>query len=150
VLLDLTRHDRREYPEVSFAVVGAVVTGLMGIELEVHPPDEALVWGGYVDRFLTTIPRLGDTTDWAEIENLSLRANTIAVRHEGSTKTTLTNSRGPSFLWKARFLGSHRNLVVHGEPVQAAKGELYAGGPELSWVRVTVGAGETITVQTPE
>ncbi len=150
VFLDLTRHERREYPEVSFSLVGAFVTGVMGIDLEGHPPSEALTWGGYVDRFLTTLPGLTTTTAWAELQNLSVRANDLSVRHEGVRKTVLTNNSGPSFLWKARFPGSFETLLVDGEAVQATREELFPGGPEISWIRITVGAGETMTAQTPE
>jgi hypothetical protein len=147
VLLDLTRNERRAYPEVSFSVVGAVATGLMGIELEVHTPDESIEWGGYVDRVLTTLPRLTETTSWAELKHLPVRANNISVRHEGVTKTTLTNHEGPSLLWKARFPGSSDTLLVNGEPVPATNDELYSGGPRISWVQITVGAGETLTAK---
>jgi hypothetical protein len=150
VLLDLTLHERREYPEVSFALVGAFVSGVMGIELEGHPPSEARTWGGYVDRFLKTLPGLTDKTSWAELQNLSIRANALSVRHEGVGKTILTNNSGPSFLWKARFSGSFDTLLVNGEAIQATKEELYVGGPEISWVRITVGAGETMTARIPQ
>jgi hypothetical protein len=149
VLLDLTRNERRAYPEVSFSVVGAVVTGLMGIELEIHTPDESLEWGGYVDRFLTTLPRLTAKTTWAELKHLSVRANTISVRHEGVTKTKLTNHSGPSLLWKARFPGSFDTLLVNGEPVPATNDVLYSGGPTISWVQIAVGAGEILTAEAP-
>ncbi len=150
LLLDLTRHERREYPEVSFALVGAFVTGVMGIDLEGHPPGEALTWGGYVNRFLTTLPGLTEKTAWAELQHLSVRANDLSVRHEGVGKTILTNNSGPSFLWKARFRGSFETLLVNGEAVQASREELFAGGPEISWARITVGAGETVKAQIPE
>jgi hypothetical protein len=149
VLLDLTRNRRREYPEVSFAVVGAIVTGVMGIELEVHPPNEALEWGGYVDRFITSLPALTTETSRAELTGLSIRANDISVLHEGVTKTILTNQSGPSFLWKARFPGSFDMLLANGEPVEANREELFPGGPEISWVGITVGAGETLTARVP-
>jgi len=147
VLLDVTRNRRSEYPEASFAAIGAVVTGLMGISLEVHPPDEALTWGGYVDRILTTIPGLTGSTAWAELEHLTIRANVISARHEGTTRTILTNNSGPSLLWKARFPGSFESLRVDGRPVQATRDEIFPGGPEISWVTVTVGAGEAIEVE---
>ncbi len=147
VLRDMTRNQRNEYPEASFAAIGAIVTGTMGISLEVHRPDEALTWGGYVDRFLVTIPGLTESTAWAELEHLPVRANQISVRHEGITKTILTNNSGPSLLWKARFPGSFESLQVDGRPVGATVGELFPGGPDISWVTVTVGAGEAVKVE---
>jgi hypothetical protein len=150
VLLELTERDRREYPEVSFSVVGSFVTGLMGVELEARSPTEALVKGHHVDQILTTLPQLTAKTAWAEIRHVPVRANDISVRHDGTLKTTLTNNRGPSFLWKARFMGTHETLLVNGEPVKATGDELFADGPEISWVRVTMGAGEQATVEIPK
>ena len=150
VLLSLTRDERREYPEVSFTVVGSFVTGLMGIEIEARPPTEALVWGHHVDQFVTTLPQLTEKTEWAELEHVSVRSNDISVRHEGTNKTTLTNNRGPSFLWKARFSGSYETLLVNGKSVKATEDELFSGGPKISWVRVTMGAGEAMTVEIPK
>jgi hypothetical protein len=150
VLLELTQRDRREYPEVSFSVVGSFVTGLMGIELEARSPTEALVKGHHVDQILTTLPQLTSSTAWAELRHVPVRANDISVRHDGSQKTTLTNNRGPSFLWKARFMGTHETLLVNGEPFKATRDELFSDGPKISWVRVTMGAGEQMTVGIPK
>jgi hypothetical protein len=40
--------------------------------------------------------------------------------------------------------------MVNGKPVPATQDELFAGGPEISWVRITVGAGETLTAEAPQ
>ena len=48
-------------------VIGTVVTGLMGIELEINPHDMACEWGGYVDRFITMLPRLTGKTSWVRV-----------------------------------------------------------------------------------
>jgi hypothetical protein len=146
LLMKLANSDRRNYPEVPFAVVGTMVTGLMGIELEINPPDMAFEWGGYVDRFLTTLPRLTGKTSWAQLDHLVVRKNDVSVRHEGLRKTTLTNHQGPSLIWKAKFPGMYENLMVKGRPVRATQERSFATNQEISWVRIAVGAGETITV----
>jgi hypothetical protein len=94
-ILDLTRKGkpRREYPEVSYAVIGAMVTGLMGVDVA-------------EDGTLTTLPRLTSKTGWVEMRNLPVRANTLAVRHDGLTQTTIENLSGPSIRWSACFPGS--------------------------------------------
>lgn len=68
-ILDLTREDkpRREYPEVSFAVVGAIVDGLMGIEVEAADPGRALENGGYVEGPIVTIPRYLHKCSWRRL-----------------------------------------------------------------------------------
>ena len=130
-------------------MVGSFVTGLMGIELEVHPPTEALVLGHHVDHFLTTLPQLTGKTAWAELEHVSVRTNDISVRHDGTKKTTVTNNHGPSFLWKARFPGTYETLLINREPVKATEDELFSGGPKISGVKITMGAGEKMTVEAP-
>jgi hypothetical protein len=57
-ILDLAREGkyRREYPEVSYAVIGAIATGLMGLELDPAEPDKALTDSSYVDNLITTNP----------------------------------------------------------------------------------------------
>ena len=82
---------RREYPEVSFSVIAAIVTGLMGIGLEGAEPEKALRDSVYVDRTVLTLPHLTHQTQWAAIEHVPVRANEITLRHDGPKKTTLTN-----------------------------------------------------------
>jgi hypothetical protein len=147
LLMRLMTSSRREYPEVSYTTVASLVNGLMGIELEVFPPEMALTWGGYVDRYITTLPRLTDKTQWGELKNLQIRKNDITVRHEGLRKTILTNNCGPSFLWKAKFPGSYKTLLVNGQPVRATQEKLFAVDQQITWIRATVGAGETIEVE---
>jgi hypothetical protein len=147
LLMRLMTSSRREYPEVSFTTVASLVNGLMGIELEVFPPEMALTWGGYVDRYITTLPRLTENILWVEVKNLQIRKNDITIRHEGLRKTILTNNQGPSFIWKAKFPGSFETLLVNGRPVPADQEKLFAVDQQISWIRTTVGAGETIEVE---
>jgi len=149
LLMKLANSSRRNYPEVSYTVIGTIVTGLMGIELEVNPPDLAYSQGYYVDRYVTTLPRLSGQTEWAEIKNIPVRANKIAVKYEGLAKTVFTNQSGPSLIWKAKLPGTHENLLVNGRPVRATKERVFATDRDISWVRIAVGAGEIVTVEVP-
>jgi hypothetical protein len=51
-------YKRREYPEVSYAALGSIATGMLGIA-----PDATT-------STLTTLPRLTEQTDWVEMTNL--------------------------------------------------------------------------------
>jgi hypothetical protein len=148
-MMDLTRpnRDRREYPEVSYSVIGAMVTGTMGITVVPMPP-KASEEGGFVDRVVRTLSGLGNIA-WAELRNLPIRANEVAVRHEGGWKTVFTNQRGPALLWQATFAGSFDTLLVNGEPVKAQT-EKELLGRVTSSVRVTVGAGDKVRVEIPK
>lgn len=149
-IMDLTRlgRSRQEYPEVSYSVIGAMVTGLMGINLEASSPLEAWTNGGYTEIVVTTFPGLTSRTGWAEMRGLPIRTNMVAVRQEGTHKTTLTNESGPSLIWKPMFAGTYETLTVNGKPMKAASGELTLNRA-VSWVRLPVGAGDSVTVETP-
>jgi hypothetical protein len=88
--------NRREYPEVSYAVIGAIVTGLMGLDLKAAGPEKALADSMYVDGTIQTLPKLTSATQWAELDHVPVRANELQIRHNGTAKTTVANSKGPS------------------------------------------------------
>lgn len=147
-IVDLAREnrERREYPEVSFSIVGAMVTGLMGISPD---PNAFSTASGprYLDTVITTLPGLGKIS-WAEMANLPVRDNRISVRHEGGRKTVFTNQKGPSLLWRASFPGSFETLIVEGRAVKAHVEKL-ALDREVSWTEVRVAPSATMRVETP-
>jgi hypothetical protein len=170
-IMDLTRKGRyrQEYPEVSYSVVGAIVTGLMGISVETpSSAQSALQWSfvqsaaktraalhqalapptawNYVDAVVKTLPHLTGQTAWAEIRNLPIRANEISIRHEGLRKTIFTNQSGPALIWQATFPGRDATLLVNGQAVKAEAGREPLGHV-TTWVQVPVGSGDTVTVQ---
>lgn len=144
-ILDLTREgkNRREYPEVSYSVIGAIVTGLMGMELVPAEPEKSLEQEMYVDRMVTTLSHLTSRTKWAELKGIPVRANELTLRHDGLTSTTLTNVRGPALIWNACFQGAHKKLLVDGKPVEVTPATPHNGYPESTCTVITVDAGET-------
>lgn len=141
-------HSRMEYPEVPYSVVGTVVNGTMGINLEAASAELSTQQGFWVETVVKTLSGLGTKIAWAELRNLPVRANEVTVRQEGNRRTVFTNQKGPALIWHAAFPGAHATLLVNGKEMQAntEKGPL---GREDSWVRVTVGAGGTVTVEVP-
>jgi hypothetical protein len=97
---------RREYPEVSFAAIGAIAEGLMGI----HPDGRM--------RHIETLSHLTKETAWASLEHLPVFENEITVRHSGQRETSLTNEKGPAFEWVARFPGTKNPVTVRVLPGQ--------------------------------
>jgi len=142
-------HSRMEYPEIPFSIVGTVVNGTMGINIA---PSSALlssVQGNWVEADIRTLSGLGSHVTWAELRNLPIRANLVTVRQEGNRKTTFTNQRGPALVWYAAFPAQHETLLINGKATKA-RVEKAALGKTISTVRVTVGAGGTVTVAVPE
>ena len=146
-LLDLS-HARLEYPEVSFTRVGDIVTEAMGVRLEYSSPLLSAVAGDWVEVTVRTLSGLGSAIEWAEVRNLPIRACDVTVRHDGLGKTTITNQRGPAFIWRAMFVGRHATLMVNGREVKATA-QADEAGRTVSWARVTVGAGGTVSVEVP-
>lgn len=151
-ILDLTGEgkNRREYPEVSYAVIGAIVTGLMGIELALAEPQKALQEAFYVEGTVSTLSRLTPKTKWAELKHVPIRANEISVRHDGLSKTKLTNTAGPGLIWNACFPGSHRKLLANGKAAEATLSGPARNDQPLSCTTIAVGSGESKIVQTAE
>jgi hypothetical protein len=102
----------RGMPEIAFAAVGAVATGLAGIS-----PDASL-------NTLETLPRLPQAVSWAKLDRVPVLRNEVAVTHRGTGETTITNQTGPAFQWKAAFPISptrpNPQILVDGVPARAA------------------------------
>lgn len=147
-IMDLTREGkrRREYPEVSYAVIGAIVTGLIGVTVEASPQASSL--NGVPEIAVRTYPGLTTETWWAELRHLPVRDNEITVRQVATRETTLTNLHGPVLTWKAMFPGTFESLLVDGKLVKAHTEQLPMGHSG-SWVTVTVRTGKTAKVEAP-
>jgi hypothetical protein len=127
-------------------VIGAIATGLMGIELEAPEADKAVSNSPYVDGTIVTIPRLTNATAWAELDHVPVRTNEVNVRHEGLTQTITENVKGLSLVWRACFPGSINTLLVNDRAVRATH-EKTVAGQVLSCADVTLGSGERETTQ---
>jgi hypothetical protein len=92
---------RREYPEVSYAVLETLAMGLMGIQ-----PDAAS------RTVTTTTTRLTTATRWAELRDMPLFDGTITLRHEGASASTLANKTKGDITWHARGANGKIQSVV--------------------------------------
>ena len=119
--------------EPSFAVIGAVATGLMGIAPNVPKT------------VLETRPRLSAGLSWAKLSHVPVGPNVVSVEHRGSRETAFTNQSGPPLEWKATF-DAHANarLTVDGASVAPLVGEDAHGQPIASTL-VSVNPGQTRT-----
>ncbi len=119
---------RREYPEVSFAVVSTYVMGLMGINAE----------GGNT---VSTVSNLNNGVEWAEIRDMPIFNNEIAVRHTGNEITEFENRSGKSLIWKAAFNGKREHLMNNGQKT-AAQSDLGLDGRPVSFLTLEVQPGK--------
>jgi hypothetical protein len=147
-IMDLTRagRERRDYPEVSYSVIGAMVTGLMGIRVEPTSSLPEIISGKRFDTVIETLPQLTAKTSWAEIRNLPVQGHVISVRHDGNRSTTLTNKGNSPLEWRAAFAGTYEALVSDGRQLKAHT-ELHHFGHAITWAELTVPAGSTVEVK---
>lgn len=120
-----------------------VMTGLMGINVIVHPPNKVFKNGSYINYQIKTMPHLTEKTKWAVMSNIPVRDNMISVKHIGDNETIFTNQKGPQLIWKAVFPGSYNYIKINGTLKKARITKKILGNTE-SEVYVTVGAGDTI------
>jgi hypothetical protein len=150
-IMDLTRagRKRQEYPEVSYSVVGAIVNGLMGVNVEPGVPIEDVVRGKHFETIVTTLPQLTAETTWAELRNLPIGSGSITVRHYGERRTILINQGKTDLNWEATFPGSFPTLRVNGKLIESHAGSRYLGRVVTS-VRIQVKAGRSARVEVPK
>ncbi|MGC0318102.1 RICIN domain-containing protein [Kitasatospora acidiphila] len=123
-----------DYPEVSFTLLSQTVQGLMGVQ-----PNAAA-------NALTTHAQLPGDIGYLQLTSIPIGSHTVTLRHDGLTKSTLTNTSGTGALtWTAQFTGGHSGITVNGvaQPVQTTT----VDGNTYSYATVTVPAGQTAVVQ---
>lgn len=143
VIMNLTQEGRarREYPEVSYSVIGAMVTGLMGIRAEdsSHPEQPATT-----SSVIVTQPAISSEMQWVELRDLPVLSGAITVRHEGNRSTTLTNQGSAQLRWRPTFTGWFKELKVDG---RISPGRLLRSGDiSVTASELSVGAGKSIQV----
>jgi Bacterial alpha-L-rhamnosidase 6 hairpin glycosidase domain len=124
---------RREYPEVSYTVVGNLGAGLMGIRPTFNPAE------------IETYPQLTAETEWAALHHLPAGHNVISIKHTGVGATAFTNESGPEMVWRASLPGKSKTLLVDGRRVPA-ESATRAGGTVASSYALRVKPGETRVV----
>ncbi len=77
---------RKEYPEVSYSAIGAIITGLMGIRPNASKGT------------LQTRSAVSDG-EFAQVNHLPLWGGEISLLHEGQRKSTLQNHTARPILW---------------------------------------------------
>jgi len=116
-LLDLSHpnKNRREYPEVSYAVVEAMVCGLAGIEADASKKQ------------VHSLGRSFGQTDVFFLSHIPVFNGEISIRHEGAQASELYNETGEVIRWKAKFYGKHKYLRVNGKKIRGLQEKTLSG-----------------------
>jgi hypothetical protein len=141
VLLDLSAENkaRREYPEVSFAVIAAIVTGAMGVEPS-HPGDPFDV------RTLSQpITKNADLS----LASLHIKGNLLDITDHGEVSMQMVNRGGPTVRWKAAFKGNLDRIYVNGRPKRPEHGTMFGEAP-ISWIITSVEPRSSVIVSRKE
>jgi len=94
---------RRDYPENPFAVVGAFVTGLMGVT------------AGAPDNYISTFSRITDPTAQAMLAGLPIIGKKIDLLHRGRHTSMVHNHSDEAFFWKPYLLGNRKSWFINGK-----------------------------------
>ncbi len=124
----------REYPEISYTLIGHVVEGLLGVEP--NAPEDAFL----------TVPRLPGAVSDAGVQNIPLGGHRIHVVHHGAGKSTATHVSGDKPLkWLACFYGDHPGITVNGERKPAASRMIH--GVKASFLALDLLPGKNVTAE---
>jgi hypothetical protein len=141
IIMDLTRpdKDRRDYPEVSFSVIGAIVTGMMGLEVVDENRSHPL---------LHSISRLRSASDRAKLSGVRVRDYVVDLEQVGDGRSIMTNRSKAQIYWQAAFPGTVPFLIVNGHRVRS-RTSLDPSSSPVSWVVAAVPSGATVSVSRP-
>jgi hypothetical protein len=128
---------RREYPEVSYAVIASFVTGMMGVESAYDVPSRAFQ--------IHSLARLPNKTEVVSIRNLRVQQNVVDLEHDGIFRSSMTNRSGPPIRWRAEFPGRWLTLTAGGKNIKAKVTSGLDGRP-VSWILTVVPPGVRVTV----
>ena len=120
---------RREYPEASYAAIGAIVNGLMGVM-----PDAEF-------NRVSTLSGLSDV-EWVALWHIGVLDGRVSVEHTGHERTELTNECEHPITWRACFPKAER-ICVNGQDMAAILETDPLSGRTICYADVTIGPKET-------
>ena len=123
---------RREYPEVSYALIGTMTNCLMGVKAS-------------EENEIITRSKLPEG-EWASLTNVALIQKEIDITHHGKTESILKNNSDTKLTWKAVFEGNHE-AVWHDNKRLTCSHETDIAGEETSFVLIEVGAGKEVSLK---
>ncbi len=135
-LMDLSHpmKERKEYPEVSYAIVEAILEGLMGLSTNAHK------------RSVRTISRLTQPMSWVQFDEIPLFEGSVSIIHQLDHETTLKSSLKDDIYWTAAFYGNYDSLWTPDGPMSANL-RLTSTKKEISWIQIQVPPNMTATIK---
>ena len=100
---------RRDYPENSFAIVGDITKGLMGIQTEASR------------LHIKTLAALGNDLTYAKMKHLPVFDGTIDLHHLSEKESVLKNNTSQTIIWQACFKGKYNTIKAGQKRLQKDK-----------------------------
>jgi len=125
---------RREYPENPFSVVGAFITGLMGINADA------------TENYISSFSGLEDSGAWARADELPVLGKQISLLHQGRHTSILKNHSEDTIYWQPYLQGVQDHWYVNNEKTRYSGQSNEWYGIEVSSWHVSVGPGETVSI----
>ena len=125
---------RREYPEVSYGVIEAMVQGLMGVDANA------------VTRTVSTLYRSNDKAS-SQLTGLPVFNTTLTLTHFSGARSAIINTGKYPFIWRARFSGNYKEAEVNKVHGRKLKQEMDRDGHLISWLEMEVAPGKQINVR---
>lgn len=104
-LQELYKNDRRDYPEVSSAILEGIVCGTAGVQANA------------ITNTIVTCPQFTANTQWIAIENIPVLSGKISVIHYSDHETEIMNKTNKPFTWKVTFHGKKQQITKEGVPL---------------------------------
>lgn len=158
---------RREYPEVSYGLIEAVVQGLMGVDANATTRTVSTL---YRPGKAAASPSKGSAlpkestrpTGEAQLTDLPILNTTITISHFDKTQSSIINTGQYPIKWKARFMGDYSKAIVtalavgkvptHGKfaaksSILPLKKETDQQGQVISWLEMEIAPGQELNVR---
>lgn len=122
-----------DYPEISFTFVSQTIEGIMGIE-----PDAG-------KHEVVTASHLTEDMNYVDVTDIRMGNHLLDVRHDGHTKTTLTNHGDATLSWEARFYGDYPYINYKGTKTDAKQKKI--NGVTVSYAVIDILPNETVIAE---
>ena len=124
---------RREYPEVSYGLIEAVVQGLMGVDANA------------ITHTVSTLYR-SDKPAKSQVADLPILNTNLTLTHFDKTRSSIINTGRHPFQWKAQFTGNYQEASINGNSHRKLKKGTDQQGQVISYLDVSVAPGEKVNI----
>jgi hypothetical protein len=136
---------RREYPEVSYGLIEAVVQGLMGVDADASTRTVGTLYRSAEPTESSQSARSSQSVRSSQLTDLPVLNTTVTLTHFSNSRSVLINTGQHSFRWKARFAGYFAKAFVN-DNWRKLKWETDQQGHVISYMEINVAPSEEVNI----